>query len=106
MLSHFSRVQPFVTLWNAARQAPLSMDSPGKNTGVGCQALLQGIFPTQESNPCLLRLPALAGGFFTANAAWEAQWKFSKVQFQISASHSLQRFFSQLGPVSYAVEDL
>ena len=25
-------------------------DSPGKNTGVGCYALLQGIFPTQGSN--------------------------------------------------------
>ena len=29
-------------------------DSPGKNTGVGCHALLQGIFPTQGSNPRLL----------------------------------------------------
>ena len=29
-------------------------DSPGKNTGVGCHFLLQGIFPTQESNPGLL----------------------------------------------------
>ena len=28
-------------------------DSPGKNTGVGCHALLQGIFPTQRSNPGL-----------------------------------------------------
>ena len=28
-------------------------DSPGKNTGVDCHALLQGIFPTQESNPGL-----------------------------------------------------
>ena len=28
-------------------------DSPGKNTGVGCHALLQRIFPTQESNPGL-----------------------------------------------------
>ena len=28
-------------------------DSPGKNTGMGCHALLQGIFPTQESNPGL-----------------------------------------------------
>ena len=31
-------------------------DSPGKNTGVGCYSLLQGIFPTQGSNlhplPC------------------------------------------------------
>ena len=26
-------------------------DSPGKNTGVSCHALLQGIFPTQGSNP-------------------------------------------------------
>ena len=25
-------------------------DSPGKKTGVGCRALLQGIFPTQELN--------------------------------------------------------
>ena len=28
-------------------------DSPGKNTGVGCYVLLQGIFPTQGSNPVL-----------------------------------------------------
>ena len=31
-------------------------DSPGKNTEVRCHALLQGIFLTQGSNPCLLRL--------------------------------------------------
>ena len=31
-------------------------DFPGKNTGVGCHFLLQRIFPTQGSNPCLLRL--------------------------------------------------
>ena len=37
-----------------AHQAPLSMDVPGRNTGVGCHFLLQGIFPTQGSNPCLL----------------------------------------------------
>ena len=29
---------------------------PGKNTGMGCHALLQGIFPTQGSNPCLFHL--------------------------------------------------
>ena len=29
---------------------------PGKNTGVGCHALLQGIFPTQGSNPLLFHL--------------------------------------------------
>ena len=31
-------------------------DSPGRNTGVGCHTLLQGIFPTQGSNPHLLCL--------------------------------------------------
>ena len=29
-------------------------DFPGKNTGVGCHALLQGVFPTQGLNPGLL----------------------------------------------------
>ena len=31
-------------------------ESPGKNTGVGCHALLQGIVPTQGSNLRLLHL--------------------------------------------------
>ena len=30
--------------------------SPGKNTRLGCHALLQRIFPTQGSDPCLLCL--------------------------------------------------
>ena len=36
----------------------LPAESPGKpkNTGVGCLSLLQGIFPTQGSNPDLLHL--------------------------------------------------
>ena len=34
--------------------ALMDCSSPGKNTGVGCHALLQGIFLTQGSNPHLL----------------------------------------------------
>ena len=56
VLSHFSRVQLLVTPWTVAHQTPRSMDSPGKSTGVGCHAPLQGIFLTQGSNPCLLNL--------------------------------------------------
>ena len=52
MLSHFSRVQLFVTLWTVALQAS-PWHSPGKNTDVNCHALVQGIFLTQRSNPCL-----------------------------------------------------
>ena len=33
--------------------------SSGKNTGVGCSALLQGIFPTQGSNPHLLHITCI-----------------------------------------------
>ena len=41
----------FEAPWTVAHQA--TWDSPGKNTGVGCRFLLQGIFPTQGSNPDL-----------------------------------------------------
>ena len=41
---------------------------PGKNTGVGCHFLLQGIFPTQGLNS----VSCIAGGFFTIWAAREA----------------------------------
>ena len=37
-------------------------DFPGKNTGMGCHFLLQGIFLTQRSNPCLLCLLHLQMG--------------------------------------------
>ena len=49
MLSLFSHAQLF-------DQLLCPWDSPGKNTGVGCHALLQGIFPTQGLNPYLLCL--------------------------------------------------
>ena len=41
-------------LWPTRLLCP--WDCPGKNTGAGCHALLQGIFPTQGSNLCLLCL--------------------------------------------------
>ena len=50
VLSRFSRVRLCANLWTIAHQAPLSMGSPGKSTGEGCCALLQGIFPTQGLN--------------------------------------------------------
>ncbi|CAI9165931.1 unnamed protein product [Rangifer tarandus platyrhynchus] len=47
-------------------------DSPGKNTRVGCHALLQGIFPTQGSILRPFMSPSLTGRFFTISATWEA----------------------------------
>ena len=56
VLSRFSCVQLFETLWIVSHQATLHGDSPDKNTGGGCHALLQGILPAQGSNTCLLCL--------------------------------------------------
>ena len=39
-------------------------NSPGKNAGVGCHSLLQGILPTQESNLSLLCLLHWQAGSF------------------------------------------
>ena len=67
-------------LWTVASPpCPLllcSWDSPGKKSGVDCHALLQGIFLTQGSNPCL-KSPALAGEFFTTSATWEVDLFFT-----------------------------
>ena len=43
-------------LWPTRLLCP--RDFPGKNTGVSCQSLLQGIFLTQGSNLCLLHWQA------------------------------------------------
>ena len=50
--------QSCLTLCNPMDYDPLRLltawDFPGKNPGVGCLSLLQGIFPTQQVNSGLL----------------------------------------------------
>jgi len=62
-------------------------DSPGKNTGVGCHALLQGSFLTQRLNPHLsLTFLTLASGFFTTGATWEAPYYILRCIYFITGS--------------------
>ena len=49
--------------WTVARQVLLSMDSPGKNTGVGCHAFLQGMLLTPEIESASPPCPALQADF-------------------------------------------
>ena len=56
MVSVFSCVWLFVTPWTCSLPGTCPWDSPGKNTGVGCHALLQGIFLSQGLNLRLLSL--------------------------------------------------
>ena len=44
------------------------MDSPGQNTGVGCHALLQGIFPTQGLNPHLTHCKPIVSPYILTSA--------------------------------------
>ena len=71
VLSHFGHVNSLQAhgLWPSRLLCP--WDSPGKNTGVGCQALLQRIFQTQGLKPLLLNVLHWQGGFFITSATWE-----------------------------------
>ena len=71
----------FATPWVVAYQAPLSMGSPGTNTGVGCHFLLQQIFLTQESN----HVSSIAGRFLTTEPPWKPQsWNICTVGNRLS----------------------
>ena len=47
---------------------------------MGCHALLQGIFLTQGSNPCIFMSPALAGRFFTTSAICETKRRVKRAK--------------------------
>ena len=57
VLSHFSHVQLFATLWTVACQAPLSM----RFSGQAYWSRLPGDLPHLETEPVSLVSPSLAG---------------------------------------------
>ena len=58
--------------WAAASQAPLSMGFSRQEYCSGLPCPPPGGLPDPESEPLSLLSPALAGGFFTTSATWEA----------------------------------
>ena len=69
MPSHFSPIQLFATPWTIVYRLPCPWDSPGKNTGVGYHAPLQGIFLTQGLNLHLLHCRKILYCWATGEAA-------------------------------------
>ena len=68
-LSCFSHVRLFVTPWTVVHQTPLSVGFPRQEHRSGLP------FPSPEDPPrpgIKPASPALAGGFFTTGATWEA----------------------------------
>ena len=72
VLSHFSRVQLFVTLWTRAFQAPLSIGFFKQEYWSGSPCPPPGDPPDPRIEPVTLAFPALAGRFFTTSTIWEA----------------------------------
>ena len=72
MLSHVSCVQLFVTLWTVALQALPSMGVSGQEYWSGLPFPPPGDLPDPGIEPMSFVSPALASGFFTTSATWEA----------------------------------
>ena len=70
MLSHFSHV--FVTRWTIAHQAPLSMGFSRQEYWSGLPCPPPGDLPNPGIELMPLRSPAVAGGFFTTSATYDA----------------------------------
>ena len=73
VLSCFSHVLFFVTLWTVARQAPLSMGFSTQEYWSGLPFPPQGDLPDPGIEPSSLTSPALASGFINTRAPQEAQ---------------------------------
>ena len=71
MLSRFSHVRLFVTLWTVSWLSPLSMDSRQEYwSGLPCPT--PGDLPNPGIEPVSFISLALSGRFFTTSATWEA----------------------------------
>ena len=71
MLSRFSCVQLFMTLWTVVCQAPLSMEFSRQEYWSGLPFPFPGDLPEPGIDLTSLVSPALAGGFFTTSTTWE-----------------------------------
>ena len=69
VLSRFSRVGLFASVWTRAHQAPLSMEFSRQEYWSLLPFPTPGDLPDPEIESASLTSRALAGGFFTASAA-------------------------------------
>ena len=69
--SHFSHVWLFAMLWTVSCQTPLSMGFSRQEYWSELQRPPPGDLPDPGSKPISMS-PALASGFFTTSATWEA----------------------------------
>ena len=97
--NRFSHVWLFVTLRTVAHRASLSMGFSRQEYWSGLPFLLQGIFPAQSSNPCLLFLLHWQAGSFTTGTTCEALWTLA------AAAKSLQSCPTLCNPIDGSPPD-
>ena len=71
LLSYFSRVWFFATLWTIGCQVPLSLGFSRQEYWSGLPCVPPGDLPDPGIEPTSLMSPELAGRFFTTSAAWK-----------------------------------
>ena len=71
ILSHFSQVQLFATLWMVARQTPLSTGFSRREYRSGLPCPSPGYLPNPGIELISLMSPEMAGGFFTTSTTWK-----------------------------------
>ena len=72
VLSCFSHVQHFATLWTIAHQVPLSIGFSRQEYWSGLLCPPSEYLSNPRIKPASLMSPALPDGFFTTSATWEA----------------------------------
>ena len=71
MLSRFSSVQLFATIWTVAHQSPLSMGFSKQEYWSGLPCPPPADLPNPGIEPAFLMSPALTVRFFTTSATWQ-----------------------------------
>ena len=75
---------------------PCPWDFPGRNTGVGCHFLLQGIFPTQGSILCLLHCRWIL-------YCWATREALYYIHTHIYHTHTM-KYYSAINPTGMDLE--
>ena len=96
LLSCFSYVWLFVTLWTVFCQAPLSMGFSRREYWRGLPFPPPGHLPDPESEAASLRSPVLAGWLFTTSSAWQAQEAFVSIETKHLSLTNLQNWLRLL----------
>ena len=97
MLSHFSRVWLFATLWTVTCQAPLSMGFSRQEDCSGLSCPPPDDLPAPGIKPRSFMSPALENGFFTTRASWESHFHL-KVKVKVA-----QACLTLCDPMDYRV---